>query len=134
MDTYHDIEEKLGRVPGFLQEIPPQALEGFWLKMRDFEMAETAIPNKYKDLIGVAVAATIPCAYCTFFHKEAARMNGATEAEIREAIQMAAGTREGSTLLNGSGQDLESFQAEMRDVFAHVRREATRGAEGLPRA
>lgn len=92
------------------------------------ELGETEIPSKYKDLIGVAVASSIPCSYCVFFHKESARLNGASEAEMREAIQLAASTREGSTILNGSGQDLDDFKAEVRDIFAYV--EAHAGSAG----
>lgn len=120
-DIYQDIEATLGHVPEFVREIPPEAVGAFWTKMKEFEMGETAIPNKYKDLIGVGVAAAIPCAYCVLFHKESARLSGATDEEIREAIMMAASTREGSTILNGMQQDFDRFKDEMREIVKHVR-------------
>jgi AhpD family alkylhydroperoxidase len=47
-------------------------------------------PNtKVKELIGLAVAAQISCTYCIYFHTTAAKLNGATDAEIREAVAMA---------------------------------------------
>lgn len=119
--TYQEIESTLGHVPAFMKEIPPETVGPFWEKMRDFEMADTAIPVKYKDLIGLAVAAAIPCSYCTVFHKESAILNGATEREMREAIAMAASVREGSTLVNGFGQDLEAFREDVREIVRHVR-------------
>jgi AhpD family alkylhydroperoxidase len=73
-----------------------------------------------KELIGLAVAAQVPCAYCVYFHTRAARLNGATEDEIREAVGMAAVTRHWSTVLNGSGQDLAEFRREADAIFARV--------------
>ena len=53
--------------------MPPTLLEGFWSTMRDFQLAETTIPNKYKELIGLAVSGATRCKYCTLFHAEAAK-------------------------------------------------------------
>ena len=46
---------------------------------------QTAIPNKYKELIGLAVSGATRCRYCVYFHTEAARLFGATDEEINEA-------------------------------------------------
>src|SRR5262249_58266435 len=59
-----DIQQMFGFVPDFIKQIPAEALAGAWIEMRDVELAETAIPAKYKDLIGLAVAAQIPVRYC----------------------------------------------------------------------
>src|SRR5690349_19644387 len=55
-----DIQQMFGFVPDFIKQVPADALAGAWTELRDVEMAETALPNKYKDLIGLAVAAQIP--------------------------------------------------------------------------
>ena len=65
-----------------------------------------------KELIGLAVASQIPCAYCVYFHTAAARANGATEEEVREAVAMAAVSRHWSTVLNGMQVDLSTFKAD----------------------
>ena len=57
----------------------------------------TALPGKYKELTALAVAAQIPCEYCIYAHTEFAKLNGATEAEISEAVAMGALTRKWST-------------------------------------
>lgn len=119
-DIYRDVEETLGHVPEFIKALPPQAADGFWSAMKNFEMGETEIPMKYKDLIGLAVAATIPCSYCVHFHKEAARLHGASEREMQEAVAMAASTRQGSAILNGLQQDLGQFKEEVREIVRHV--------------
>jgi AhpD family alkylhydroperoxidase len=82
----------------------------------------TAIPGRYKELIGLAVAAQIPCHYCTYFHTEAARMNGASDEQIREAIAMSAITRHWSTVLNGSQIAPADFQKEADQIFAAARK------------
>jgi alkylhydroperoxidase/carboxymuconolactone decarboxylase family protein YurZ len=53
---YREIEEMFGKVPEWIRLIPDTALSGFWLQFRDFYFAETKIPNKYKELIGLGVS------------------------------------------------------------------------------
>jgi hypothetical protein len=36
-------------------------IEAEWASFKDFELAETAIPNKYKELIGLAVSGASSC-------------------------------------------------------------------------
>ena len=61
-----------------------------------------ALDGKTKQLIGLGVAAQIPCAYCVYAHTKAAKAAGATDAQIKEAIATAALVRFNSTMLNGS--------------------------------
>ena len=43
-----------------------------------------ALDGKTKQLIGLGVAAQIPCAYCVYAHTKAAKAAGATDAQIKE--------------------------------------------------
>ena len=61
-----------------------------------------ALDAKTKQLIGLGVAAQIPCAYCVYALTMGARAAGATDAQIKEAIATAALVRFRSTMLNGS--------------------------------
>ncbi len=72
---------------------------------------KTKLDGKTKELIGLAVAAQIPCQYCVYFHTAAAKANGATDEEIREAVAMAAIARHWSTVLNGMQVDYRRLQA-----------------------
>jgi AhpD family alkylhydroperoxidase len=116
-----EIRQAFGKVPTWVEEMPPTLLEGFWATMRDFQLGETAIPNKYKELIGLAVSGATRCRYCTLFHTEAARLFGATDEEIREAAAMAAHTMSASTFLNTMHVDYDTFRRETLDAIAHVR-------------
>ena len=100
--------------PEFLTRFPDAARAGAWRNMKELQMNPgTALSGKNKELIGLAVAAQVPCKYCVVAHTEFAKLNGATDAEINEAIAMAALTRHMSTLLNGVQVDEGQFR---RDV------------------
>ena len=64
-----------------------------------------------------SLAAQIPCHYCVYFHTAAAKANGATEEEIREAVAMAAIVRHWSTVLNGMQVDLDAFKRETDTIL-----------------
>jgi AhpD family alkylhydroperoxidase len=87
--------------------------------MRDLQLSQkTALSGKTKELIGLAVAAQVPCRYCVIAHTEFAKLNGATDLELREAVAMASITRNFSTLLHGLQVDEGQFR---RDVDRLVR-------------
>lgn len=71
------------------------------------------IPKKYAELIALAVSTAYKCQYCIPFHKSAAKEAGATDEEIKIAINIAADVAGGSTLLYGNEYDLESFKKEL---------------------
>ncbi len=115
-----EIEKTFGKVPSWVEELPDSALEGFWSTMRDFQLAETAIPNKYKELIGLGVSGATRCRYCALFHTEAAKLFGATDDEIAEAAMMAAHTMGASTFLNAVQVDYDTFRRETLDAIKYV--------------
>ena len=121
-ETYKEITEALGLVPQWMEQMPEGGLQGFWGMARDFWLKETKIPNKYKELIGVAVSGATRCKYCALFHTEAARLFGATDEEIAEASMMSGVTMAGSTFINAQQIDYEKFRQETRDIIAHVRK------------
>lgn len=119
-ELHREMEQLFGRVPEWVRTMPESFVPGFWALMRDFQMAETKLPNKTKELIGIGVAAATRCKYCTLFHTEAARLAGATEAEIAEAAAMAAMTMAGSTYLNAMQVDFDAFADETRAITQYV--------------
>jgi AhpD family alkylhydroperoxidase len=128
--TYRDIEQTLGSVPSFFRQLPATAIAGAWSEMKTFQLnQDTQLNGKTKELIGLAVAAQIPCQYCIYFHTAAAKANGATDEEIREAVAMAAVARDWSTVLNGMQVDLNGFKRDtdtVLDVAAQKARAAGR--------
>jgi AhpD family alkylhydroperoxidase len=117
-----DIKSTLGFVPGFFSVFPDEGLPGAWEEFKGVQLnPRSAIPPKYKELIGLGVAAQIPCEYCVYFHTRAAKANGATDREIREAVGMAAIVRHWSTWLNGAQIDEAGFRAELDQVVANAK-------------
>ena len=115
-----DIRETLGLVPSFFKRIPDQFLDAEWTLFKQLELGETLIPNKYKELIGVAVHAETKCRYCTLFHTEAARLFGATDEEIQEAVHFAKYTVGWSVYLNGMREDYDQFAKELQQIGQHL--------------
>lgn len=116
--TYDDIAATLGTVPTFFKMFPQEGIAGAWTEFKTVQLnPNTALSGKEKELIGLAVAAQIPCSYCIYFHTQAAKANGATDAEIREAVAMAAISRHWSTVLNGMQVDPAGFRQETDTVL-----------------
>jgi AhpD family alkylhydroperoxidase len=126
--TYRDIEATLGSVPAFFKLFPEEGINGAWTEFKTVQLnPKTALSGKEKELIGLAVAAQIPCSYCIYFHTQAAKLNGATDAEIREAVAMAAISRHWSTVLNGMQVDPAGFRQET-DTVLHLAAERMKTA------
>jgi AhpD family alkylhydroperoxidase len=123
-----DIEETLGLVPEFFKRVPDYLLPTEWASFKSLELGETAIPNKYKELIGLAVSGATRCRYCAYFHSEAARLFGATEDEITETALIAKNTMGWSTYLNTLQFEYDEFTREFDQITAHVREQMAAGA------
>lgn len=116
--AYRDIESTLGSVPTFFKLFPEEGIAGAWTEFKSVQLnPQSALSGKEKELIGLAVAAQIPCSYCIYFHTAAAKANGASDSEIREAVAMAAITRHWSTVLNGMQADPTTFRNETDAVL-----------------
>jgi AhpD family alkylhydroperoxidase len=116
--TYNDIQATLGSVPGFFKLFPESGIAGAWAEFKSVQLnPNTELNGKTKELIGLAIAAQIPCQYCVYFHTAAAKANGATDGEIREAVAMSAIVRHWSTVLNGMQVDMDGFKAEVNQVL-----------------
>lgn len=118
---YKDIERNLGIVPMFLRKTPAIQLEGAWDEFKALQIGATNIPGKYRDLIALGVSAQIPCHYCILFHTEMAKLGGATEMEISEALSSAALTRKWSAYLYGTQVDMAKFKKDIDRVVSNAK-------------
>jgi AhpD family alkylhydroperoxidase len=111
--VYKDVEQTFGFVPEFLKRFPAEALPGAWLNMRNVEMnPQSAIPGKIKSLIGLAVSSQIPCRYCVIADTEFAKLEGATDREVAEAVTMGAMARQYVTLVEGLQVDEKAYKRD----------------------
>ena len=128
-----DIKETLGLVPHFFSAIPDELLAPEWQIFKRIELGQTLIPNKYKELIGVGLHAETKCHYCTLFHTEAAKLFGATDEEIQEAVHYAKTSLGWSAYINGMQEDYDGFSAELALIGEAGAGPADRAAGNVPR-
>jgi AhpD family alkylhydroperoxidase len=120
-EVYREIEQMMGLVPTMFKALPDSSIEEEWQLFKKVQVEETAIPNKYRELIGVAVAAIMKCRYCSYYHTEIAKLYGATDAEIEDAIHFAKSSAGWSTYINGLQMDFELFKSEIDESCEHIR-------------
>ena len=117
----NEIEESFGFVPSFFKLLPDEYLGTEWDLQKRLTLEETLIPNKYKELMGLAVAAVTRCKYCTYYHTVAAKLFGATNEEIEEAMHYTKQVIGWSTYINGMQMDYDEFKKEMDRIAEHVK-------------
>ena len=121
-DVDRDIKETLGLVPEFFQRVPDYLLPTEWASFKNLQLSDqTAIPNKYKELIGLSVSAATRCRYCALFHTEAAKLFGATDDEVEEAMHYTKLVIGWSTYINGMQVDYDEFKTQVGRVVEHVK-------------
>jgi AhpD family alkylhydroperoxidase len=121
-EVYQEIEQTFGKVPTFFKSVPDRSLALEWELFKILQLNESPIPNKYKELIGIGIAAVTKCRYCAFYHTEAAKMFGATDGEIEEAVHFAKASAGWSTYLNGLQFDFEQFKKELLEGIEYAKR------------
>lgn len=120
-ETYKEIEQMMGLVPTMFKIMSDTSLESEWQLFKKIQIEDTAIPGKYRELIGAAVAATLRCPYCAYFHTEMAKLMGATDAEVEDAVHYAKSSVGFSTYINGMQVDYKKFKSEIDHACAHIR-------------
>lgn len=119
-DVHVEMKELFGEVIPFIDLIPDQFIDSEWDLIKRVQFGETLIPNKYKELIGLAVSAATRCRYCALLHTEAAKLFGATDDEVEEAMHYTKLVIGWSTYINGMQVDYDEFKAMTARVVEHV--------------
>ena len=123
-NTLDDIKKTMGIVMDQFTAIPRDALPHEWSEMKKFIFAETKIPAKYRELMGLAVASAIHCPYCVHFHTGAARMNGATDDEIAETAFLTRFTTGWSAILHAANIDFDKFKRQFAQAGEYMAKQA----------
>jgi AhpD family alkylhydroperoxidase len=122
---YNEMKEMFGLVPSFMKSIPDSSLELEWQLFKRVQFEEGPIPNKYRELIGLGIAAVSKCRYCALFHAEAAKLNGATQEEIEDAVHFAKSSAGWSAYINGMQIDYDEFKREVQQITNYIRTKMT---------
>ena len=120
-ETLADIEASVGLVPGFMEAVPEDALVHEWPVFKQYVLGESVIPPKYRELVELAVAATLKCPYCEAFHRGAAQLHGASEEELAEVGVLAGLTARWSAMIHAQHYDYDTFVDEFEEIGAHLR-------------
>jgi AhpD family alkylhydroperoxidase len=84
-----------------LMSLAPREALAFKNLKATAERSDGAIPEKYRELISIAVALTTQCAYCIDAHSKNAVKAGATREEIAETVFIAAALKAGAAVGHG---------------------------------
>lgn len=123
----NEIRETFGMVPTFLREFPQAGLPGAWEDFKSVELSnKTVLDGKTKELIGLAVASTIPCRYCIYFHRKTAALNGAKPEEIKLALGVAASEARWGAYFTGYQIDAAKFKTEVDKMVSFVTKGTSR--------
>jgi AhpD family alkylhydroperoxidase len=68
----------------------------------------------------LAAAAAMKCPYCQTFHREGAKMYGASEEELNELAAIVAQTSFWSAVLHTQNYDMNKFGQELQSIGTHM--------------
>ena len=117
-----EIRGMFGEVPRFLELLPDDMLALEWPLLKRAEIEGGVIPPKYRQLIGLGMAAAKGCPYCVFWHTEMAKLHGATDQELENAVHYAKTSAGWSTYIHGMEISLEQFKEEVLRACEHIRK------------
>lgn len=85
-----------------LKQLAPHDFAGFAALDAIVGRTDGAIPQKYRELMALAVACTTQCPYCLDVHTGHAKAAGATREEVAEAALIASALRAGAAVTHGA--------------------------------
>lgn len=111
--TTEEIAETFGMVPPPLGTIPDDDTVTEWPYFRNYTVEGSEIPAKYRELIGLAIAANSTCPYGTYFHRTAAELQDATDVELREVYSLGSFTTRYNSMSHAQKYDLGEFESKV---------------------
>ena len=124
MQAESEMKSTFGTVPAMFKVLPDHLRASAWEWFKASGSPDAAIPAKYTQLIALGVASQIPCDYCVYAHTTQAKMHGATDAEIQEAVASASETRYWSTVLNGNDVPIDEFRKEWDGILDYITKQS----------
>jgi AhpD family alkylhydroperoxidase len=119
-DTLRDIKETIGIVPGFMKALPKEVLVHDWVLWKKYSLGRSKIPAKYRELMGLSVAANIKCPYCQLMHTAMAKFHGATDDELTEIYYLASLTSRWSAMIHAQHYDFAKFMKEAEQIGKYL--------------
>lgn len=117
-ETIEDIEKTFGTVPGFMKETPKDILPQMWPMFKKYQLGESVIPQKFREMM--MLAAAVKCPYCQTYHKEVSKMWGATNEELNELAAVVGLTAFWSNVLHTQNYDYNTFVKELKEMGEYM--------------
>ena len=119
-ETISEIEKTLGTVPGFMKDTPKDLLPQMWPLFKKYQLGQSVIPEKYREMMMLAAAAAVKCPYCQTYHKEVSKMWGASDDELNELAVVVANTAFWSNILHTQNYDYDTFVKELKQIGEYM--------------
>ncbi len=88
---YEDIKANFGMVPNFFKAqaaVDPAWAALNWQRVKHIMLSEGGLERKTREIIAMVVAIMKGCRYCDLAHETMARMSGATDQELEDAMKV----------------------------------------------
>jgi AhpD family alkylhydroperoxidase len=125
-ETVKDIENTFGMLPGIMRNTPKDILPQMWPLFKKYQMGTSIIPQKYREMMMLAAAAATKCPYCQTYHKEVAKMYGATVEELNELAVIIGQTSFWSNVLHIQNYDYNTFVRELQQIGEHLAKKSNK--------
>ncbi len=109
-----------------MKAIPKDVLTKDWTLLKKYQLGESVIPQKYREFIGLAIAANLKCPYCTLMHTAMATGYGATSDEISEVAFLASLTARWSAMLHALQYNYDTFMKEAQEIGEYAKKKAAK--------
>jgi AhpD family alkylhydroperoxidase len=113
-------------LPGFFKNTPKDILPQMWPLFKKYQIGESTIPQKYREMMMLAAAAATKCPYCQTYHKEIAKMYGATVEELNELAVIIGQTSFWSNVLHTQNYDYDTFVRELQQIGEHLAKQSNK--------
>ena len=112
-ETQKEIKDTFGFVPDFFKNTPKDVMIQMWPIFKKYQLGESVIPAKYREMMMLAASAAVKCPYCELYHTEVSKMLGATDEELSELAVLVASTGFWSNTLHTMNYDINKFSKEL---------------------
>jgi len=119
-ETLKEIKETFGFVPDFFKKTPKDVIIHMWPIFKKYQLGESSIPPKYREMMMLAASAAVKCPYCEMYHMEASKMLGATDEELSELAVLVASVGFWSNTLHTMNYDMNKFSKELEKAGKYM--------------
>ena len=91
-----------------------------WPLFKKYQLGESVIPQKYREMMMLAAAAAVKYPYCQTYHKEVSKMWGASNEELNELSAVVALTSFWSNVLHTQNYDYDTFVKELKQMGEYM--------------